>query len=119
MTIKEIADRLVVLCRAADFDTAQRELFSQDAISIEPRETPAFKKETRGLNSIIEKNKKFEEMTAQLHGVKISEPILAENSFAMRMDMDITMKERPRSTFTELCVYRVKDGKIISEQFFE
>jgi len=32
--------------------------------------------------------------------------------------MDVTMKGQARSSFEELCVYRVKDGKIISEQFF-
>jgi len=28
------------------------------------------------------------------------------------------MKGRPRANFEELCVYQVKDGKIVSEQFF-
>jgi len=28
------------------------------------------------------------------------------------------MKERGHMDMTELCVYQVKDGKIISEQFF-
>jgi hypothetical protein len=34
------------------------------------------------------------------------------------MRMDMTMKDKKRSDMTELCVYHVKDGKIISEQFF-
>jgi len=28
------------------------------------------------------------------------------------------MKDKKRSDMAELCVYHVKDGKIISEQFF-
>jgi hypothetical protein len=32
--------------------------------------------------------------------------------------MDVTMKGRPRETMSELWVYKVKDGKIVSEQFF-
>jgi hypothetical protein len=32
--------------------------------------------------------------------------------------MDAKMKGAERSTMSEICVYKVKDGKIISEQFF-
>jgi hypothetical protein len=32
--------------------------------------------------------------------------------------MDVTMKGQERSKIAEICVYEVKDGKIISEQFF-
>jgi hypothetical protein len=32
--------------------------------------------------------------------------------------MDIKMKGRERGKLTELCVYTVKDGKIVAEQFF-
>jgi hypothetical protein len=34
------------------------------------------------------------------------------------MRMDITMKNKERWDMTELCAYLVKDGKIVSEQFF-
>ena len=37
--------------------------------------------------------------------------------FALTMSIDVTMKGRGRSAMTELCVYRVKNGKIISEEF--
>jgi hypothetical protein len=32
--------------------------------------------------------------------------------------MDVTMKGQGRMQMTELCVYVVKDGKIVSEQFY-
>jgi hypothetical protein len=32
--------------------------------------------------------------------------------------MEVTMKGRPKENWEEICVYTVKDGKIISEQFF-
>jgi hypothetical protein len=34
------------------------------------------------------------------------------------MRLDMTMKGQGRMDMAELCVYQVKDGKIISEQFF-
>jgi hypothetical protein len=118
MTTKEIANRLAELCRKGEFDKAQKELYADNAVSIEPMETPEFEKETKGLKAIFEKNEKFEKMVQDYHSVNISEPLVAGNSIAFVLDMDITMKGRPREKMTELCVYQVKDGKIISEQFY-
>jgi hypothetical protein len=118
MTTQQIADRLVELCRQGQFETAQKELFSQEVISIEPYSTPDFEKETKGLPAILKKGKKFESMTEKMHGLNVSDPILADQSFACSMFMDVTMKGSERMKMTELCVYNVKDGKIISEEFF-
>jgi hypothetical protein len=118
MNPNEIAQRLAELCRQGKWEQAQNELFSDDAVSIEPHASPAFEKETRGLNAILEKGHKFASMTQGLHKVDISEPIVAANAIAFKLIMDITMKERPKETWEEICVYQVKDGKIISEQFF-
>ena len=118
MTTQEIAARLVVLCRQGQFETAQKELFAKDAISTEPYGTPAFEKETKGLDAIIEKGHKFEGMVEQMHKLEVSEPLLATNSFTCTMRMDVTMKERGHMDITELCVYEVKDGKIIGETFY-
>jgi hypothetical protein len=118
MTTQEIANRLVEYCRKGEFEAAQKELYAQDAISIEPHSTPDFEKETRGLKSILEKGKKFEAMVENSHGTEISEPVIAGNSFAFSLHMDVTMKGQGRMDMTELCVYKVKDGKIASEEFF-
>jgi len=118
MTTAEIAKRLTELCRQGNWEQAQKELFANDAVSIEPFATPAFEKETKGLNAIFEKARKFDTMTQELHKVEITDPVVAANAIAFKLIMDITMKERARETWEEICVYQVKDGKIISEQFF-
>jgi hypothetical protein len=118
MTTQEIANRLVELCRKGDFETVQKNLFSDDAISIEPHATPAFEKETKGLQGIIEKGEKWNSMVQETHSITVSDPLIATNSFALTMGINVTMKERGHMDMTELCVYEVKDGKIISEQFF-
>jgi ketosteroid isomerase-like protein len=118
MTTVEIANRLVELCKKGDFEGAQKELFAEDAVSIEPHGTPDFEKETKGLEAIIEKGKKWSEMVEEYHDMKVSDPLVAENSFGMTMTMGVTMKGRGRTDMTELCIYHVKDGKIVSEQFF-
>ncbi len=117
MTTQQIAQRLAELCRKGDYETAQKELFANDAVSIEPWETPDFAKETKGLDAIIEKGHKFSAMVEEMHGGSVSEPIVAGNSFAMVMSMDMTMKGKERMNMSELCVYQVKDGKVVSESF--
>ena len=118
MTTQQIATRLAELCRLGQFEAAQKELYADDAISIEPYETPEFSKETKGLDAIIEKGHKFESMVETMHGASVSEPLVADNSFAFVMSMDLTMKGQGRMKMSELCVYQVKDGKVVSEQFF-
>ena len=118
MTTQQIAAKLVDYSRTGDFETAQRELFAQDAISIEPYATPEFEKETKGLAAIFEKGRKFMDMSEEIFGIEISEPLIATNSFAVSLKMDMSMKGQGRMNMTELCVYEVKDGKIISERFY-
>ncbi|THU41161.1 nuclear transport factor 2 family protein [Niastella caeni] len=118
MTTNQIANRLVELCRKGEFETAQKELFAEDVISIEPYATDAFKKETKGLPAIIEKGEKFQRMVDTMHKLEVSDPMVADNSFACTMHMDVTMKDKQHWDMTELCAYQVKDGKIVSEQFY-
>jgi hypothetical protein len=117
MTTQEIAERLVALCRQGNAETAQKELYASDAVSIEPYGTPAFAKETRGLNAIIEKGHKFAAMIDQVHSIAVSDPLVAGSSFACTMQLDLTIKGHGRMNMNELCIYEVRDGKIISEQF--
>ena len=118
MKTTDIARRLVDYCKKADWNGAHEELYSKDAVSIEPDATPDFEKETRGLSAIRAKGKKFDSMVEKLHKITVSEPLVAGNSIAFALEMDVTMKDRGRMDFPELCVYQVKDGKIVSEQFF-
>ena len=118
MTTQAIASRLAGLCKQGKFDEAQRELFAEDAVSIEPHATPDFPQETKGLQAIQEKAEKWGAMVSKTYSMKVSEPLIAANSFAVTMDMDVEMKNGQRMQHKELCVYQVKDGKVVSEEFF-
>jgi hypothetical protein len=118
MTTQEIANKLVAHCRKAEWEAAQKSLYSPGAVSIEPYDTPEFPKETKGLDAIIKKGHMFSSMVEKSHGIEVSDPIVAGNSIAFKMTMDVTMKGKGRMKSDELCVYEVKDGKIVSEQFF-
>jgi hypothetical protein len=117
MNTQEIANRLVTLCREQKWEAAQRELYAQDALSIEPHATPMAPKETKGLAGIMEKGRKFTGAVETMHKLTVSEPLVAGNSFACTMQLDLTMKGQGRMNMSELCVYEVKDGKIVTEQF--
>ena len=118
MSIQEIANRLVELSLKAEWKQAQSELYAQDAVSIEPYATPVFEKETKGLDAIYEKNERWENLVEAAHSIEVSDPLVAEKSFAVKMVMDLTLKEQGRMVFNELCVYQVNDGKVVSEQFY-
>jgi hypothetical protein len=118
MSTQQVASRLSELCNKGDFEAAQKELFADDAVSIEMHATPDIPKETKGLRAIMEKGKKWSAGVEQMHSISASKPTVAGNAIAMTLAMDITLKGRGRMKMEELCVYTVKDDKITSEQFF-
>ena len=118
MSTQQIAKRLAELMSQGKFEDAQKELFADDAVSIEPQQSEAFAKETKGLPAIIEKGHKFQSMIEKRHSCSTSEPLVAGNGIAIALTMDATMKGRGRTQLKEICVYEVKDGKVRSEQFF-
>lgn len=118
MTVEQIATRLADYCRKEQFTQALRELYSDNAVSIEPFEYPGFEKQTNGLKAMPAKDEKFSALIESRHGTLVSEPLIAGNSFCFVLTMDIKMKGRDRDILKELCVYTVAEGKIVSEQFF-
>jgi hypothetical protein len=118
MTVEQVASRLAEYCRKEDFSLAQKELYADEVVSIEPYDIPGFEKETRGLAALMEKDRKFSSMVESRYGTTVSAPIIAGNVFAFVLTMDLKINGTNREKMTELCVYHVKDGKIISEQFF-
>jgi hypothetical protein len=96
---------------------AQEELFSEDAISIEPDHSPGMKT-VKGLDAIKKKGEDFNNMLEEVHGGYAGDPIVAGNHIAIAMGLDATYKGMGRQKMDEICVYEVKDGKIVKEQFF-
>ncbi|MFI5161051.1 MAG: SnoaL-like domain-containing protein [Sphingobacteriales bacterium] len=114
-TVHQIANRLVALCREQKFVEAYRELYGEEAESIDPMYSlmpPA-----RGLITLIEREKQFL-AKATIHQVEISEPLIAGKHFAVRIHMDFNTEDRGRKIVDELAVYHVKGGKIVRQQFF-
>jgi hypothetical protein len=117
MTTKEVAELLVKMCREGKVEEAKGEFFTEETLSIEPAEG-LLPKETRGLKAIQQKAELFISMVDQFYGSIITEPIIAGDYFIIGWDTDLQMKGQDRKSNSEICLYKVKDGKIVSEQFF-
>jgi len=113
---QQVASRLVELCANGKFNEAQDELFADNATSTEPEHTTQLVAE--GLEAIKAKGQEFQSAIEENHGGYVGEPVVAGNHFAVTMGMDVTMKDGSRMKMDEVAVYKVADGKIISEQFF-
>jgi hypothetical protein len=118
MTTQEIARELVALCAKGEFEKAQKELYAADAVSIEPYATDAFPKEVKGLSNLHKKVEAFQAGVEKMYSITASEPLVTSGAIAFTLTMDVDMKGEGRKEMTEICVYEVKEGKIISEQFF-
>lgn len=119
MDTQQIANRLVELCRRGEFSQAQEELYAEDAVSLEPEGAPAGPLgSVRGLDAIREKGKAFDQTYEEIHNITVSDPLIAGEYFSVVMGLDATWKGRGRYAMDEICVYRVRNGKIVLEQFF-
>ena len=117
-SVKAIADKLRDYCKKGDFEGAQQALYGDDVVSIEPEAMKGYDKETKGKDAVFNKIHQWNQTVEKLHGIEISEPQVAGNSFSFVMEMDITMKGQERMSMPEICVYTVKNDKIVKESFF-
>jgi len=114
MTTQEIAYRLVELCRKGEYETCYKELYSPEIVSIEPDGSSV-----QGFEAMAQKGKKWNATIEEFKGSGVGEPVCSGNYFSVPMNMDIKFKNATEVThFEEMCVYQIKEGKIIKEQFF-
>ncbi len=116
MTTQEVANQLVQYCRTGQYEKAQAELYSENAVSIEPKGAQV--ELTEGIEGIKAKGEQWAAMVEEIHSVQVSDPIVAENFFSCNMINEVTFKGMGRTKIEEVCVYEVNDGKIVKEQFF-
>jgi ketosteroid isomerase-like protein len=117
MTTAAVANRFNELAAGGQWDQIQNELFADNAVSIEPENSPGMQS-VEGIEAIRQKGKQFGDMVEEMHGGYCHPPQVAGNHFAVAMGMDVTMKGQGRMKMDEIAVYEVKDGKIVKEQFF-
>jgi hypothetical protein len=118
MSTQEIANRFYELAQQGQWNDILDKYFSEDASSTEPAHAQGFPTKVQGMENIKAKGKQWAEMVEEAHGGFCKEPQVGGNFFACAMGMDVTLKGQGRQQMDEIALYEVKDGKIISEQFF-
>ncbi|MFK7934909.1 MAG: SnoaL-like domain-containing protein [Saprospiraceae bacterium] len=118
MSTQEIANKWAEFCSKGQWDKAQAELYADNCVSIEMEGAPGGPQKVEGMEAIKAKGEQWGQMIEEFHGMEIEGPIVAGNHFTATMKMDITAKGQARKVDEEVGVFRVENGKIVSEQFF-
>ena len=120
MTTQQVANRYYELAKENKWPVIVDELYSRDIVNREPAHAAAMGVPTltTGLDAVKAKSAARREMIEAIHSQYCSEPVVGGAYFSVSMSRDLTFKGKPRMTLAEIAVFEVKDGKILSEQFF-
>lgn len=117
MNTEEVAKQLVALCEKGEFVEAAKSLYGDDIVSVEPRAMGGIPTEMKGLDAVVEKSKWWIE-NHEVHSSKVTGPFVARDTFVVRFDIDVTDKNSgQRMQAAEVGIYKVKEGKIVHEEF--
>ena len=116
-TIHEVALRFNELAQQEKWFEIQDELFADSVKSIDPPNSPYFGY-AEGKVAVRKKGEDWVKRIEAAHRRYTSEPVIGGNHFAVGREVDITVQGLGRIKIDEIMLYEVKDGKIVSEQFF-
>jgi hypothetical protein len=114
-TTQEIANDLVALCRAGQFDAPGEKYFADGIVSLEPMDGEMARLEGK---QAVKGKGDWWAGNHEVHGVQVDGPYVHGDRFIVRYKMDVTPKDGQRHTMDETGLYTVRDGKIVEEQFF-
>ena len=117
LTTQEVAARFNELAQQEKWFEIQDELFADNAISIDPPNSPYFKN-AEGKAAVRKKGEEFVKKVREFHGAYTTPPTIAGNHFAVGRGLEITVEGFGRIKIDEIMLYEVNGGEIISEQFF-
>ncbi len=120
MTTQEVANRYYELAKQNKWPEILDDLCAQDLVNREPEHVVSrgIQPTTKGLDNVKAKGIANREKIEEVHSQHCSMPLIAGNFFSVTLSRDVTYKGRPRTTLEEIAIFELKDGKIISEQFF-
>jgi len=116
-TTQQVAARFDELAKQEKWFDIQDELFAENVRSIDPPDSPYFKY-AEGKNAVRKKGQDFVNRVETAHKRLTTEPVIAGDHFAVGREVDITVQGLGRIQIDEIMLYKVKDGKIVLEQFF-
>ncbi|HLA57499.1 MAG TPA: SnoaL-like domain-containing protein [Puia sp.] len=117
MTTQEVAARFNELAQQEKWFEIQDEFFADDVKSIEPAGSPYFGY-AEGKSSVRKKAEEFVKKIQDFHGAYTTQPVTGGNHFSVGRGMEITVDGFGRIKIDQIMLYEVKNGQIVSEQFF-
>jgi hypothetical protein len=117
MTTQEVALRFNELAQQEKWFEIQDELFAENVKSIDPPGSLYFGY-AEGKAAVRKKGEDFVKKITAAHRTYTSEPVVGGNHFAVGREVDITTQQFGRIQINQVMLYEVKDGEIVSEQFF-
>jgi hypothetical protein len=118
MTTKDVAEKLVQLCKSGNFYEAVTTLYADDVVSVEAMAGPDGNREIKGLAAVKAKSEWWA-ANHEVHSHAVEGPLVAGRQFCVKFILDVTFKpESRRMHMEELAIYEAKDGKIVREEFF-
>lgn len=117
LTTQEVAARFNELAQQEKWFEIQDEIFAENVKSIDPPNSPYFKY-AEGKANVREKGMNFVKRITAAYHRHTTEPIVAGNHFVVGRIVEIDLEGFGRVKINEIMLYEVKDGEIISEQFF-
>ena len=117
MTTQEVAARFNELAQQEKWFEIQDEFFADNVKSLDPPNSPYFGY-AEGKSAVRKKGEDFVKRIEAAHRLYTSEPLVSGNHFAVGREKDLTAQGLGRIQISQIMLYEVKDGQIVSEQFF-
>ena len=117
LTTQEVAARFNELAQQEKWFEIHDELFAENVKSIDPPNSP-YMGYAEGKAAVRKKGEDFVKEIEGFHGASTTRPLVTGDHFAVGREMDITVRPHGRIQIKEIMLYEVKDGRIVSEQFF-
>jgi hypothetical protein len=115
MSVSEIAQGLVALCKEGKFEEAIARYYDDE---IESHHAMGEQLHTEGIDAVRARHIWWNE-NMTMHSVEVKGPYINGDAFAVQFTMDVTDNASgQRMVMDEIALYEVDDDKIVEESFF-
>ena len=118
MSVKDVAEGLVRLCREGKHNEASATYHDDDIVSVEAMGPPGMDLASRGKAAVEAKSRWWYD-NHEVTDASAEGPFINGDQFTVRFTMDIIVKATGATMhMTEVGLYTVKDDKVVEERFF-
>jgi len=118
MAIEDVAKSLTALCREGKYIEAIEKHYHPDIVSVEAMGDEQMPRVMEGVEAIKGKSQWWID-NHEVHASEIQGPYYNGDQFCVHATSEVTFKPTGKKmTMNEVCLYDVKDDKIVKEHFY-